>query len=178
MPDEQATNGQAQAIDYNKIDWSAVPVQVDDISEEQFKQVGDVKLIRRDFESVPGAAFWVPEYLSVAALAQKYDEKTVLNLVNSAINNGLRIKARGKLPSFEDPEEQRKQLERIKAHGEIILTEVDAMAYVPGERELSAAGYQRLANKALAQGDKALARSYVAKAIAANNRLLATLGEE
>lgn len=162
-------------MDYKTIDWNLVSEQTDDVSGEVYKEQEGLRLIKGGFDNAPGATFWVPEIRSIEAMTALYTQETVLSLINTALNSGLRIKARGKLPKYEDAAEQAKAYEKIKTEGLVILNEADAVNYVPGERELSAQGYMRLANKEVAKGNKAAALALMQKAMAATEREMALL---
>lgn len=170
MPEETQ-----QVIDYKNADWANAPIQTDAVSEEQFKQIGGVKLVLGEFDNIPGAKFYVLQFADIDAITSVYGPDTVLKLVNAALNSNLRVKARNKLPEFADEDTRKAWLEKVKANGELVLSELDAINFVPGDRELTAAGYQRLARQAKAAGKIEEARMYLRKAMQANERELAML---
>lgn len=138
---------------------------------------GDYTLEYKTFEkgsSADGFGFFSPAYKSLDAAKNKIGEGPLLALVNSALSQGVRTKAKFRLPELDEPDasnpdkaaalkavqdKQKRETEALLTETKgVLLTELEAENFVPGLRgATSPQGLIKEAKAALANGNKELA---------------------
>jgi len=145
------------------------PAELAENEEEKTVRVdkGEYYLEKKDFDgAASGFSFYIIQFKSLAAAIEKYTEATMLALINSAIAFSMRNKAKGRLPKFDDALEQKKAWSKLIAEDKILLlTEEDAEAFKPGERDITPEKLFRQAREAMKQGDKKLAKQLMTQAM-------------
>jgi len=85
-----------------------------------------------------GLVFYWPNFESLARAISMHGEDKVLKALNNESYRSCKKKASGSIPSFEDEKKQEAAIKKLVETAAIVLTQEEALAVVPGERELSA----------------------------------------
>jgi len=151
------------------------------------KTFGQVKLHKETFRKGSdneGFYFWYPEYLTLDGAAEHLSKKSqngkdgktiILGIVNAALATRMRSVANSKLVETEDGITKRiskEDVEKLLAENPILVSEQDALDYVPGERDgaSSVSGLTKVCNdlkkaalKAKGEGNMGLAAEHAKK---------------
>lgn len=103
-----------------------------------------------------GFYFWQPKYTNLDVAVKKFGPELVLGLLNTSIANNLRIKAKSELSDADDAAKAKEFNDQLKAKtGGELLSQTDAEAYIPGQREkTSPESLMREAREAAKEGRK------------------------
>lgn len=116
------------------------------------------------------------QYTKLEKAKELLGEEAVLACINRALTQALSIKAKSKLPELSEdpniPEDKKKasfvaEILRLREETKgILLSEDEALKFVPGQREVrSVAGFLKEAKAAEKAGDKQLQMEYTKRAI-------------
>lgn len=134
-----------------------------------------------------GFTYNVVQYTTIGKAVEVLGEAAVLAALNRTIAQALSIKAKSNLPELPEDanlsDTQKKEKDAInietlrKETGGVLLTEDEAIKYIPGQREVRTySGFMKLAKEAKEAGNIELARDYTKSAIEIMQQQLAQLG--
>lgn len=95
---------------------------------------------------------------SIEAMKTRWGADSVVTLVNTAIASSLRTKASNSLDIVQNDDSHKTRTKQnwqklLDAGKDVLLTESEAEAYVPGEREKTISGIMKQVKELMAKGD-------------------------
>lgn len=112
--------------------------EVDD-NGEAFLQKDGFKLVVSSFTGArKGLGFYWPSFDTLSRAINMHGEEKVLKALNNESYRSCKKKASGSIPTFPDDAKQEAAIKKLVETAPIVLTQEEALAVVPGERELSA----------------------------------------
>jgi hypothetical protein len=146
------------------------------------KDLGDGRFVeKKDFKgNLEGFSYYALQFKSLKAAedhfskGDKKGDEVLLGFLNSSVAYAMRAKAQNKIPNEQDA--RAKQIERGES---LVITEEDAAAYMPGDRDItSLSGLQKLVSEKKKQfkeakegGDTATCESLKAEIIELSRKI-------
>lgn len=97
--------------------------------------------------------FYSPEYTSIDDLRNRFGDQALLDELNASILRGIRRKVKNsKVPNFADEKAQAAAIEKIRSTEPIQFTQEEALAFKPGEREITYSQVLAMVRTAMKEG--------------------------
>ena len=122
----------------------------------------------RDFgKSAKGFSFNVIQWNDLDAAIKRYGKEIILELVNSALANAIRAKAKNSLPLFEDKNATKLAWAALIQQGKTTLfSKEQALEFIPGIRPQSSQALLKKAKEAKKAGNNELAKTFLKQVLA------------